>query len=92
MRVELRIRDQSIGCPFVYANGKKCAGHIYRAVAYGPRGRDGSIPRDRVRKYRLHCSLRDDHCGIWSSFETKDRMEFYPDQLPEGVEDRLWGD
>ena len=31
-----------------------------------------------VHKYRLWCSENDDHAGAVSSFEGKQRMEFYP--------------
>ncbi len=73
--------ETHIPCPFVYSTGRKCTGTIYRARAYG----DGR----NVRKYRLWCSERDDHAGAVSSFEGKDRMEFYPDQLPQGMEEKL---
>ena len=73
-----------IPCPFVYANGRRCKGTIYRAVAYGSRC------EGHAHKYRLHCSEKGDHAGIVSSFEGKERMEFYPDELPEGVESLLW--
>lgn len=82
--------ETSIPCPFVYSNGKACKGVIYRVVAYGPPGRGGCVERHKVRKYRLHCSEKGDHAGVVISWEGKVRMEFYPDQLPEGVEDMLW--
>ena len=68
--------ETKIACPFVYASGKHCTGHIYRAVAYGRR-RDGS-----VKKWRLHCSEKGDHAGVASDLVSKERMEFYPDDLP----------
>ena len=80
----------SIPCPFVCANGRHCTGIIRRARAYGP-ARWGRYPdRDHVRKYRLWCSEKDDHAGIPGSPAGKPRMGFYPDQLPDGVEDLLW--
>jgi hypothetical protein len=79
-----------IACPFVYADGRKCSGHLYRARAYGPRGSDGLVERHRVRKYRLWCSEKDDHAGAVSDFVSKERMEFYPNELPPGVEEALW--
>ena len=79
-----------IPCPFVYANGRQCGGFVRRARAYGPTRRDGIIERAYVRKYRLWCTEKDDHAGILSTPTSKNRMEFYPDQLPQGVEDRLW--
>lgn len=79
-----------IPCPFVYADGRQCTGVIRRARAYGPIGRDGAVARSKVRKYRLWCSEKDDHAGVVASFDAKQRMEFYPDQLEPGVEDQLW--
>jgi hypothetical protein len=81
-----------IRCPFVYANGKRCTGHVRRAKAFGPtRKFRGRLPRDRVRKYRIWCTERDDHAGVVPSFEGKQRMEFYPDELPTEMLDALWG-
>jgi hypothetical protein len=82
--------SDTIACPFVYANGRKCAGHVQRAMAYGPRGEGGTVERDRVKKYRLWCSEKWDHAGATSGFIAKDRMEFYPDRLPPGFTDALW--
>jgi hypothetical protein len=67
-------------CPFVYADGRKCAGEIYRARAYG-RGSYGVVEAEDVRKIRLWCSEKNDHEGAVSSFAGKLRMEFYPDEL-----------
>jgi hypothetical protein len=83
---------QSIRCPFVYANGRKCDGTVRQARAYGPtRGRH-YVDRPDVKKYRLWCSEKDDHAGAVPSSSGKRRMEFYPYELAEGVEDRLWSD
>ena len=71
-----------IPCPFVYASGKKCTGMIMQARGYGPPG--------KIKKYRLWCSEGYDHAGAVSSWQAKERMEFYPDQLPAGVEQKLW--
>jgi hypothetical protein len=70
-----------MNCPFVYANGRRCAGQIYRARAYGRHGRWGCVEEHDIRKIRLWCSLKDDHVGAVSSFVGKERMEFYPDEL-----------
>jgi hypothetical protein len=82
---------EAIPCPFVYANGRKCSGVVYRARAYGPEYGAGYVARENVRKYRLWCSEKDDHAGAVSSVG-KDRMEFYPRDLAPGVEDALWRD
>jgi hypothetical protein len=68
-------------CPFVYANGRHCSGEIYRARAYGRHDRYGIVEEHNIRKIRLWCSEKDDHSGAVSSYESKQRMEFYPDQL-----------
>jgi hypothetical protein len=82
--------DALLPCPFVYADGRKCSGHVYRARAYGPKRGNWIVAREDVRKYRMWCSEKDDHAGAVSSLATKHRMEFYPDQLPRGVEEQLW--
>ena len=81
------IESAEPGCPFVYANAKRCPGGIHRIKAYGVRGRG----RQReVRKYRVWCTLKGDHAGILSSHEGKQRMEFYPDELPDELLDWAW--
>ncbi len=77
------------GCPFVYANGKRCPGEIHRIKAYGARWR-GRGRQPEVRKYRVWCSEKGDHAGILSSDEGKQRMEFYPDELPADLLDWAW--
>ncbi|MFQ5566467.1 MAG: ureidoglycolate lyase, partial [Paracoccaceae bacterium] len=77
--------EADTGCPFVYANGKRCPGEIHRIKAYGGRGRYGE-----ARKYRIWCSLKGDHSGILGSYEGKQRMEFYPDELPDELLDWAW--
>ena len=79
--------EPDTGCPFVYANGKRCPGEIHRIKAYGARRRSRQM---EVRKYRVWCTLKGDHAGILSSFEGKQRMEFYPDELPSDLLDWAW--
>lgn len=79
-----------IPCPFVYANGRACAGHVISARAYGPRARNGWLYPEKVRKYRLICSEKNDHAGILHTHAAKLRMEFYPDELPPDVIETLW--
>ncbi len=83
------MNESKIACPFVYANGRPCTSVVVRARAYGPR-RDSGVDRADVRKYRLWCSEKWDHAGAISSDSSKERMEFYPDQLADGSEDALW--
>jgi hypothetical protein len=85
--------DKAIPCPFTYADGHRCGGSVYRARAYGPVSRgEGYVRREDMRKYRLWCSEKDDHAGVISSGASKERMEFYPDELEPGLEDRIWED
>jgi len=74
---------EPLPCPFVYANGKRCKGHVRRVRAYGRAGRNGLIRPEKVRKYRFWCTEKDDHAGMpGGGYEGKIRMEFYPDQVP----------
>jgi hypothetical protein len=84
------MESQIIPCPFVYAAGRRCSGKIYRASAYGPARGGHYVDRAEVRKYQLWCSDKDDHAGITSDSALKERMEFYPADLPPGIEDTLW--
>ena len=68
-------------CPFVYADGHRCAGTIHQARAYGKRDSSGRVSEQDIRKIRLWCSEKGDHAGVVSSFDSKLRMEFYPDEL-----------
>jgi len=82
---------QMIPCPFVYSTGEKCPGHISGWQVYGPGMRNGeTVPFQKARKVRLWCSVGHDHQGPISTFETKERMEFYPNQLPAGLADIIW--
>jgi hypothetical protein len=67
-------------CPFVYSSGRHCTGDVWQARAYGHH-RDGIVEPGDIRKIRLWCSEKGDHAGAVSSFGSKERMEFYPDEL-----------
>jgi hypothetical protein len=68
-------------CPFIYADGHQCSGQVWQARAYGKRDGLGLVNEQNIIKIRLWCSEKNDHAGAVSSFETKERMEFYPDDL-----------
>jgi hypothetical protein len=51
---------QKYSCPYTYADGRKCQGHVVESKAYGPRQGNDLL---EVRKVRLWCSERDDHQG-----------------------------
>jgi hypothetical protein len=67
-------------CPFVYAKNHQCTGMVRQARAYG-KAWNGVVDVADVKKIRFWCSDKDDHAGAVSSFEAKNRMEFYPDEL-----------
>jgi hypothetical protein len=67
-------------CPYTYANGRQCTGTIWQARAYGKHNY-GIVDAENIKKIRLWCSEKGDHAGAVSSFATKDRMEFYPNEL-----------
>jgi hypothetical protein len=83
---------EKIACPFVYADGSRCSGKVRQARAYGPEKGGNYVARADVKKYRLWCSEKDDHEGAVPSTVGKLRMEFYPDELPAEVIDRLWSE
>ena len=74
-------------CPFVCANGRRCCGEVRDLRFYGNlrHGYPG------VRKIRMWCSDKDDHAGTVSSWIGKERMEFYPDRIPEDLKGFVWG-
>lgn len=78
-----------VPCPFVYARGKRCTGHVVRVEAYKADlewtlGADGTwtfstgAPRSH---YHLFCSEKGNHAGTLRHDD--DRMKFYLDQLPD---------
>lgn len=83
-----------IPCPFVYANGKGCGGHIVRVEAYkadiewqiddSGRWRFGFDPRSH---YHLFCSEKGNHAG----FKRQDdaQMKFHWRELPSQIRDLL---
>ncbi len=80
-----------IPCPFVYANGKKCAGHVVRVEAYKADiewavDADGkwvfSVDAPRSH-YHVFCSAKDNHAGV--SGPDNDQMKFYLDELPDAL-------
>ena len=78
-----------IPCPFVYANGKKCAGYIERVEAYKADiewavDADGKwvfrvgAPRSH---YHVFCSAKNNHAG-WMRPDNY-QMKFYLNDLPD---------
>lgn len=80
-----------IPCPFIYANGKKCGGHVVKVEAYKAdlswdRQEDGTwkFGWDQPRShYHLFCSVKGNHAG----YDRPDdpRMKLYFDELPEDL-------
>src|SRR4051794_27656932 len=81
LTMEVSMEKSGMRCPFVYAKGQRCKGHVVGVQGYGPRF-DGQM---RVRKVRFWCSDKDDHTGTTFGTWGKERMEFYPDQLPDDL-------
>jgi hypothetical protein len=80
-----------IACPFVYANGRKCTGHITHVEAYKcdvswKPDADGnwspSVGEPRSH-YHLFCSEKGNYAG--SSRPDSDQMKRYRGKLPEGL-------
>ena len=78
-----------IFCPYVYADGKACGGHVVRIEAYKADlewdyadggWRFASFPRSH---YHLYCSEKGDHVG--HKRRADDRMKFFLDQLPDNL-------
>jgi hypothetical protein len=85
------MQPNEVPCPFIYANGKTCGGHVVKVEAYKAdlswrRQEDGTwtFDWDRPRShYHLTCSLKGNHAG----YDRPDdpRMKFYGDQLPDDL-------
>jgi hypothetical protein len=78
--------DQGEPCPFVYAKGKKCTGHIWRIEAFKvdiswSRADDGkwsfAVGEPRPH-YHLYCSEKGNHAG----YGREDAMKRYYQDLP----------
>jgi hypothetical protein len=78
--------SEQIPCPYVYAKGKKCTGHVVRVAAFGADiewrlGDDGgwrfSVGRPRSH-YHVYCSEKGNHAGAVGD----DALKFYPQNLP----------
>jgi hypothetical protein len=77
-----------IPCPFVYANGKRCTGHVTRVEAYkadlewalqpDSTWKFGCAPRSH---FHLFCSEKGNHAGY--ARPDNDQMKLYFNQLPE---------
>jgi hypothetical protein len=85
---------EKIPCPFVYANGKKCTGHVDRIEAYkadimwSP-NEDGTWkahiePRSH---YHVFCSAKGNHAGY--GCEDSPKLKFYYRDLPKELQAAL---
>ena len=78
-----------IPCPFVYSNGKSCSGHVARIEVYKADlewtfgGAGWSFDFRPRSHYHVFCSEKGNHAG----YKREDRLKFYYDQLPEGLQD-----
>jgi hypothetical protein len=82
--------SHQIPCPFVYANGRPCQGHINRIGAYGatvhwtqrPTG-EWLFTWEERSHYHLFCSQKGGHAGMGRPDDP--RMKCYVDQLPQDI-------
>lgn len=78
----------TIPCPFVYANGKRCSGHIVRVEAYkadiqwseAEDGRWHMSAGEPRSHYHLFCSEKENHAGYGR--QDSSQMKFYLKNLP----------
>jgi len=84
----------AIPCPFRYADGKRCTGHIIRIEVFKAdvaweEGTDGEwhVTWDPRSHYHLFCSEKGNHAG----YKKRDdyRMKFFWCELPEEVQEML---
>ena len=87
---------KKIPCPFVYASGKQCTGHIvkietYKADLEWELKDDGTwgFGHAPLTQYHLFCSEKSNHAGYIGS--DSDQLKFYADQLPDEVAGVVFG-
>lgn len=89
--IERESKPEDVPCPFVYAKGRKCKGHIVRIEAFKADlqwtlGDDGTwsfnIGQPRSH-YHLYCSEKGNHAGY--SRPDAEAMKFYYDKLPQAL-------
>jgi hypothetical protein len=81
----------SIPCPFVYAKGKRCPGHVVRVEAFkadlswslGDGGRWTFHHGEPRSHYHVFCSEKGNH--VASSRPDSDQMKFFWQDLPEQI-------
>jgi hypothetical protein len=79
-----------IPCPFVYSNGRQCAGHIVRIEAYklissGSKGKKaGGLRLSPRSHYHLFCSEKGQSCHA-ALGRDDERMKFHRRYLPDEV-------
>ena len=83
-----------VPCPFTYADGRRCTGHVRRVEVYHckifwEQRDDGSWLFDYQpgTHYHLFCSEKDNHAGIRRGDD--ERMKFWPQHLPEEVAEAI---
>jgi len=83
-----------ISCPFVYARGRRCSGHIVRVEAYKAdllwdfkEGRWNFSYRGPRSHYHLFCSEKGNHAGAFGP--DSDQMKFYWQRLPDDLQAAL---
>jgi hypothetical protein len=82
--------DQPVPCPYVYAKGKKCTGHIVQIEAFKADlswdwSEDGkwSLTVGEPRShYHLYCSEKGNHAG----YGRPDALKFHYQDLPPALQ------
>ena len=83
---------EKVPCPFVYATGRKCTGHVIRIEAFkadlewklnddGTWSFEFGEPRSH---YHLYCSEKNNHAGY--DRPDSEKMSFYYDKLPASLQ------
>ena len=84
--------SEKIPCPFVYANGKTCPGHVVRIAAFKvdlewTLQEDGSWARhigEPRSHYHLYCSEKGNHAGY--DRPDSEKLKFYRGHLAGGLD------
>jgi hypothetical protein len=88
------VEPTAIPCPFTYANGRQCKGHVVRVEAYKA---DVSWTRHNGWKlecgpprshYHLFCSEKGNHAGV----RRQDAVKLWPQHMPDGLLKAMYPD
>ena len=83
--------NEKVPCPFVYATGKKCTGHIVKVAAFKADlewtlkddGTWSSYVGQPRSHYHVYCSEKGNHAGY--DRPDSEKLKFYLGELPDGL-------